>query len=353
MPKNKFSPIKSIIRDAKKGKMFILVDDKNRENEGDLVIPGSKCNSKIINFMAKHGRGLICLALSKKQIDKLKLPLMSQINKSRMQTAFTVSIEAKRGISTGISAFDRAKTIKVAINPNSRKKDIVSPGHVFPLVSRNGGVLERAGHTEASIDISKLSNLNPSSVICEVMNEDGRMARLDDLIKFSNKHKIKIASIADLIAHRLKNERLVYKYTSKNLILNMKQKIQLDIYKNKLNKHESFVFKKGKLSKNKAIHVRVLSKKTNRSDLLKNKEIKKNIKILSKYKTFILVIINNEMIKNQKKSETNLTLRYYGLGAQIIKDFKIKNMILLSRTRKKIIGLEGFGLKIKKQIIIK
>ena len=192
MPKEKFSPISSIIKDAKKGKMFILVDDKNRENEGDLVVPASKCNSKIINFMAKHGRGLICLALTKKQIEKLKLPLMSQINKSRMQTAFTVSIEAKKGITTGISAFDRAKTIKVAINPNSKKNDIVSPGHVFPLVARNGGVLERAGHTEASIDISKLSGLNPSSVICEVMNEDGRMARLDDLIKFSKNIKLKL-----------------------------------------------------------------------------------------------------------------------------------------------------------------
>ena len=353
MSKNKFSSIPSIIKDAKKGKMFILVDDKNRENEGDLVVPGSKCNSKIINFMAKHGRGLICLALSKKQIDKLKLPLMSQINKSRMQTAFTVSIEAKKGISTGISAFDRARTIKVAINPSSKKNDIVSPGHVFPLVARYGGVLERAGHTEASIDISKLSNLNPSSVICEVMNEDGRMARLDDLIKFSNKHKIKIASIADIIAHRLKNEKLVYKYNSKNLTLYQDQKIQLYIYRNKLNKYESFVISKGKPSRGKSIHVRVLSKKISKSNLLKNKDIKKNIKILSKYKSFILVIINNEMIKTKKKSETDLTLRYYGLGAQIIKDFNIKNMILISRTKKKIIGLEGFGLKIKKQIIIK
>ena len=353
MSKNKFSPIPSIIKDAKKGKMFILVDDKNRENEGDLVVPGSKCSSKIINFMAKHGRGLICLALTKKQIEKLKLPLMSQINKSRMQTAFTVSIEAKKGISTGISAFDRAKTIKVAINPNSKKKDIVSPGHVFPLVSRNGGVLERAGHTEASIDISKLSNLNPSSVICEVMNEDGRMARLDDLIKFSNKHKIKIASIADIIAHRLKNEKLIFRYISKNLTLDNKQKIHFYVYKNKLNKYESFVLSKGKPSKSKSIHVRVLSKKINRSNLLKNKEIKKNIKILSKYKSYILVVINNEMIKTEKKSETDLTLRYYGLGAQIIKDFSVKNMVLISRTRKKIIGLEGFGLKIKKQIIIK
>ncbi len=351
MPKNKFSPIPMIIKDAKKGKMFILVDDENRENEGDLVVPGSKCNSKIINFMAKHGRGLICLALTKRRIDKLKLPLMSQINKSRMQTAFTVSIEAKKGISTGISAFDRAKTIKVAISNKSTKKDIVSPGHVFPLVARNGGVLERAGHTEASIDISKLSKLNPSSVICEVMNEDGRMARLDDLIKFSNKHKIKIASIADLIAYRLKNEKLVYRCHSKNVILKDIPKSQLSIYKNKLNKYESFVFTKGKLAGNKSIPVRVLSKKIKRKSLLNNKEVRKNIKILSKYQNFILVIINNEM--NLGNSDTDLTLRYYGIGAQIIKDFKVKNMILISRTKKKIIGLEGFGLKIKRQVIIK
>jgi len=215
MSVKKFSKISSIIKDAKKGKMFILVDDKNRENEGDLVIPGSKCNPKIINFMAKHGRGLICLALTKKQIDNLKLPLMSPINKSRMQTAFTVSIEAKKGITTGISAHDRAQTIKTAIKKNAKKNDIVSPGHVFPLAAREGGVLERAGHTEASVDISKLSNLNPSSVICEVMNEDGRMARLNDLFKFSKKHKIRLASIEDIISYRLRNEKLISKINSK------------------------------------------------------------------------------------------------------------------------------------------
>ena len=352
MYKKKFSNISSIIQDAKKGKMFILVDDENRENEGDLVIPGSKCNSKVINFMAKHGRGLICLALTKKQIENLKLPLMSQINRSRMQTAFTVSIEAKKGISTGISAFDRAKTIKVAINKNSRQKDIVSPGHVFPLVARNGGVLERAGHTEASVDISKLSNLNASSVICEVINEDGRMARLDDLIKFSKKHNIKIASIADLIAFRLKNEKLVYKSFTKNINEKKSLATQLCIYKNKLNKFESFVLSKGKFNKKKSIHIRVLSKKINKVKLFKDKEIKKNLKLLSNYKNFMLVIINNEMNKT-KKNETDYTLRYYGLGAQIIKDFNVRNMVLLSRTQKKIIGLEGFGLKIKKQIIIK
>ena len=352
MPKKIFSNIPSIIKDAQKGKMFILVDDKNRENEGDLVVPGSKCNSKVINFMAKNGRGLICLALTKKQTDKLKLPLMSQINKSRMQTAFTVSIEAKRGITTGISAFDRAKTIKIAINPNSKKNDLVSPGHVFPLVSRKGGVLERAGHTEASIDISILSKLNPSSVICEVMNEDGRMARLSDLVKFSKKHRIKIASIADLIAYRLKTEKLIYKTQTKNIDFNSTKRIQLSVYKNKLNNYESFVITKGKFKKNSSVPIRVLSKSINKVKMMQNFEIKKNLKILSKFKNYVLVIINNKM-NNVKNSETDLTLRYYGIGAQIIKDLKVRNMILLSRTKKKIIGLEGFGLKIKKQLIIK
>ena len=351
MTKNIFSSIRSIIKDARRGRMFILVDSKNRENEGDLVIPGSKCNSKTINFMAKHGRGLICLALSKKQTDKLKIPLMSQINKSRMQTAFTVSIEARKGISTGISAFDRAKTIKVAINPKSTKKDIVSPGHVFPLVSRNGGVLERVGHTEASIDISKMSNLNPSSVICEVMNEDGRMARLDDLIRFSKKHKIKIASIADIIAYRFKNEKLVYKVQSKNHVFKNFNNTQISIFKNKINNNESIVLSRGKFNKNKSIPVRVISKKINQKKIFQNKEIKKNIKILSKYKNFLLIIIDNEIKKENNTSD--ITLRYYGIGAQIIKDFKVKNMILFSRKKKNIIGLEGFGLKIKKQVIIK
>ena len=223
---------------------------------------------------------------------------------------------------------------------------------MFPLVSRNGGVLERAGHTEGSIDISKLSKLNPSSVICEVMNEDGRMARLKDLEKFSKKHNIKIASIADLIAYRLKNEKIIFKTSSKLINLKKIPKIHLSTYRNNLNKYESFVISKGKFKKNKSTPIRVLSKKIRKMNIYKNKEILKNIKLLSKYKNFILVIINNEMNKN-KKDETDPTLRYYGLGAQILKDFNIKNMILLSRTKKKLIGLEGFGLKIKKQIIIK
>ena len=347
----KFSKITSIIQDAKKGKMFILVDDKNRENEGDLIIPGSKCNSKSINFMAKHGRGLICLALTKKQIDNLKLPLMSPYNKSRMQTAFTISIEAKRGITTGISAQDRAKTIKVAIDPKVKKSDIVSPGHVFPLVARNGGVLERAGHTEASVDISKLSNLNPSSVICEVMNEDGRMARLKDLYKFSKKHKIKLASIEDLISYRLKYEKLIIRLTSKITYLKKQFKINIYNYKNKLENNINFAITRGILNQKKSIPVRVISTKIKKKNILENIKVKKSLKILSKFKSYLLLIINDQ---NKFSKDINVkTLRYYGIGAQIIKDLNVKNMVLLSRSKKKIIGLDGFGLKIKKQIIIK
>ena len=351
MPKNKFSKISSIIQDAKKGKMFILVDDKNRENEGDLIIPGSKCNSQSINFMAKHGRGLICLALTKKQIDNLKLPLMSPINKSRMQTAFTVSIEAKRGITTGISTQDRAKTIKTAINPKVKKNDIVSPGHVFPLVARNGGVLERAGHTEASVDISKLSNLNPSSVICEVMNEDGRMARLNDLFKFAKKHKIKLASIEDLISYRLKYEKLIIRLSLKVINSNKFGKVNIYNFKNKLENNINLAISKGNLNPNKSIPIRVISNKLRSKDILNNPDIKKSLKILSKFKSFLLLVINNN--KTVSKDYSTNTLRYYGIGAQIIKDLNVKNMILISRSKKKIIGLEGFGLKIKKQIIIK
>ena len=347
----KFSKISSIIKDAKKGKMFILVDDKNRENEGDLVIPGSKCNSKTINFMAKHGRGLICLALTKKQIDNLKLPLMSPINKSRMQTAFTISIEAKNGITTGISAHDRAKTVKTAINPKVKKSEIVSPGHVFPLVARNGGVLERAGHTEASVDISKLSNLNPSSVICEVMNEDGRMARLNDLYKFSKKHNIKLASIEDLISYRLKYEKLIFRLNSKTVYLNKKIKVNIYNYKNKLENNINFAITRGILNKKKSIPIRVISTKISKKNILKNIKVRKSLKTLSKFKNYLLLIINNQ---NSVLKLSNIsTLRYYGIGAQIIKDLNVQNMILLSRSRKKIIGLDGFGLKIKKQIIIK
>ncbi len=356
MKRNFLSPIKDIIRDAKQGKMFILVDDKDRENEGDLIIPGSKCNSKNINFMATHGRGLICLALTKKKVEELNLPLMSSLNKARMQTAFTISIEAKKGITTGISAFDRARTIKTAISKISRKKDIVSPGHVFPLVARIGGVLERAGHTEASVDISKLAKLNPSAVICEVMNQDGRMARLKDLRNFARKHKLKIASIEDIISFRLKNEKLIKNINVKNVNFK-KQKYELLTYQNLIDNSLSFVLKKGRFEKNKSIRIRVLSKtiKGNRFSIL-DKKIIKSLRYLSKYNDFALIIIKDQKSLKQKifeETKNNNILRYYGIGAQIIKDLNVKNMILVSRSKKKIIGLEGFGIRIIKQEIIK
>ncbi len=356
MKKVALSPINAIINDAKKGKLFILVDNKNRENEGDLVVPASKANSKSINFMAKHGRGLICLALTKKQVDRLSLPLMSAINKARMQTAFTVSIEAKKGITTGISAFDRAKTIKVAINKASKKSDIVSPGHVFPLVARNGGVLERAGHTEASVDISKLAKLNPSSVICEVMNEDGRMARFDDLLFFAKKHNLKIASIEDLISYRLKNEKFIFNTSNRFIKIKKNGLLKLHIFRNKLDNSDHYALTKGKSVINKSTRVRVVSIQVSKNiEKIKDQQYLKSIKYLSKYNNFALIIINNQIIKNKKDHTTKSTniLRYYGIGAQIIKDLKIKNMILVSRSKKKIIGLDGYGIKITKQEIIK
>ena len=358
MKPKSLSSINEIIKDAKKGKMFILVDDKNRENEGDLVIPAAKCNFKNINFMAMHGRGLVCLTLTKKQVDKLSLPLMSSVNKARMQTAFTVSIEAKKGITTGISAYDRAKTIKVAIHPNTKKKDIVSPGHVFPLVAKNGGVLERAGHTEASVDISKLAKLNPSAVICEVMNEDGRMARFDDLVKFSQKHKLKIASIEDLISYRLKNEKLITNIHNKHVLLNKYGKFILKTFKNKLDGSVSYALIKGKIKSSKMMRVRVISTNFLKDIVNLNENyVNNSLKFLSKFNNFVLIIIkdqNNNLFKNSiELKKNNNILRYYGIGAQIIKELKIKNMILVTRSKKKIIGLEGYGIKIKKQEIIK
>ncbi len=229
MKKNNYASIESIINIAKKGGMFILVDDEKRENEGDLIISTSDSNAKNINFMAKHGRGLICLALDSIQAKRLNLSLMSPINLSRNKTAFTISIEAKKGITTGISAKDRAKTINIASKKNVNKKDIVSPGHVFPIIAKDGGVLVRAGHTEASVDISKLAKKNNSAVICEIMNEDGTMAKGQDLFNFAKKHNLKIGKIEDLIAYRLKKEKLI-RLKKQSEIEVKKQKYKIKIY---------------------------------------------------------------------------------------------------------------------------
>ncbi|MDC6470274.1 3,4-dihydroxy-2-butanone-4-phosphate synthase [Candidatus Pelagibacter sp.] len=258
MKKNNYASIESIINTAKKGGMFILVDDEKRENEGDLIISTTDSNAKNINFMARFGRGLICLALDSIQAKKLNLSLMSPINQSRNKTAFTVSIEAKKGITTGISAKDRAKTIKVASKKSVNKKDIVSPGHIFPIIAKDGGVLVRAGHTEASVDISKLAKKNNSAVICEIMNEDGTMAKGQDLFNFAKKHNLKIGKIEDLIAYRLKKEKLI-KLKKKSEIEVKKQKYIIRIYENLLDGSEHFALIKGNLKKGVVPRVRVIS----------------------------------------------------------------------------------------------
>ena len=362
----KFSNINAIVNEAKHGKMFILVDDEHRENEGDLIIPASKIKSKIINFMAKHGRGLICLTLCQKQVDKLNLPLMSSQNIARSQTAFTVSIDAKKGISTGISAQDRTKTIKTAIKKKVSSKDIVSPGHVFPIVAKNGGVLVRAGHTEASVDISKLSNCGSSAVICEIMNGDGTMAKGRQLLNFAKKHKLKIGKIDDLIAYRLCREKLIKLKKFSNIIIN-KQKYNIYIYENLMDGSENFALIKGDLKKNKNPRVRVISSNIVKNYLMGEKlpnSFNKTIEYFKKYKDCVLIFVRDANLKSvsetlrgykskkfYKNGEDKL-IKNYGIGAQIIKALNIKKMILVTRSKKKVVSLDGYGIKITKQEII-
>jgi len=376
----KYSNIKNIIKDAKKGKMFILVDDENRENEADLIIPANKVKPSSINFMAKYGRGLICLTLTQKLAERLNLSLINSNTIDRSGTAFTISIDAKKGVTTGISAHDRSKTIKTAIKKNSKSRDFVSPGHVFPIIAKNGGVLVRAGHTEASVDISKLSRCGSSAVICEIMNNDGTMAKGQSLFNFSKKHKINIGKIDDLISYRLKNEKLI-KFKKHSSIKINKETYDIKIFENLLDGSEHFALIKGNIKKNKQPRVRVISSNVVQNYLMSKKLpnlFDNTINHFKKYKDCVLVFIkdanlrsvsdtlkiyNNKkyykkLIKLSSKSEIEIKgydklIKNYGIGAQIIRSIGIKNMILVTRSKKKVIGLHGYGIKIKKQEIIK
>ena len=366
MKKDNFASIESIIQVAKKGGMFILVDDEKRENEGDLIISTSDSNAKNINFMAKYGRGLICLALDTVQAKKLNLSLMSPINQSRNKTAFTVSIEAKKGITTGISAKDRAKTIKIASKKNVKKNEIVSPGHVFPIIAKDGGVLVRAGHTEASVDISRLAKKNNSAVICEIMNEDGSMAKGQDLINFSKKHNLKIGKIEDLIAYRIKTEKLI-KLKKQSYIDVKNQTYKIRIYENLLDGSEHFALIKGNIKKGVTPRVRVISSNVVQNYLINQQlpnSFNKTLNYFKKFNNCVLVFIKDTNLKSvtqtlkdyknkdfYKKGNDKL-IRNYGIGAQIIKDLKIKNMTLITKSPKKVIGLDGYGIKITKQELI-
>ena len=354
------SSAEDLIEEARNGRMFILVDDEDRENEGDLVVPAQFATPDAINFMARHARGLICLAMTGARVEKLGLPLMSQQNGTRHQTAFTVSIEAREGVTTGISAHDRAKTIAVAINPESTRDDITTPGHVFPLLAREGGTLVRAGHTEASVDIARKAGLLPAAVICEIMNDDGTMARLPDLVTFAQHHNLKLGTIADLIAHRRLTERLVTKVEESTYAHPAGGDWRAVVFANTVEYQEHLALVKGDVSGPEPVMVRMHA-----VDLLDDMTgsphwiaLHNAMHMIGNAGRGVLVLIREHRPTALAERVRLLAagtprpqreLRDYGIGAQILLDLGIKNMILLTNRRRTVIGLEGYGLNIVEQ----
>ncbi|OWK31405.1 riboflavin biosynthesis protein RibBA [Sphingomonas dokdonensis] len=351
-----------IIDEAKNGRMFILVDDEDRENEGDLVIPAQMATPEKINFMARHGRGLICLAMTKARVDALGLDLMSRHNGTRHETAFTVSIEARDGVTTGISAADRARTIAVAIDSSKGREEIVTPGHVFPLVARDGGVLVRAGHTEAAVDVSRLAGLNPSGVICEIMNEDGTMSRMDDLVSFAQLHNLKIGTIRDLIAYRRRHDHLVEKKAEMTFESRWGGQWKALTFHNKATGDETIALVKGKIDPAKPTLVRMhtasffvdmFGEASERAGLLST-----SMEMIAEEGAGVIVVINRAMKgvvsrfmqlraegKGAGAPEVE-ELRDYGVGAQILADLGVEEMVLLTNTHHTLVGLDGYGLSI-------
>jgi len=348
-----------LIEEARSGRMFILVDDEDRENEGDLIIPAQFATPEAINFMARHARGLVCLALTQSRVQQLGLPLMGQSNTTRHQTAFTVSIEAREGVTTGISAADRAHTIAVAINPESTRDDLVTPGHIFPLMAREGGALVRAGHTEAAVDIARLAGLYPAAVICEIMNDDGTMARLPDLVAFAQRHNFKVGTIADLIAHRRRTEKLVRRIEEGTLRHAIGGAWRLAVYANTVEYAEHLVLTKGELSGPEPVMVRMHA-----VDLLDDilggphtSALHGAMHMIAAKGRGVVVLLRDRRPNGLSErvrllaaaSRPEAELRHYGIGAQILLDLGIKDMVLLSNTRRVIVGLEGYGLNIVDQ----
>ena len=348
-----------IINEARNGRMFILVDDEDRENEGDLVIPAQMATPDAINFMVRHGRGLVCLALTKDRADQLGLEPMTRTNRSRMETAFTVSIEATEGISTGISAADRARTIAVAIDASNGPDAIVSPGHVFPLIARPGGVLVRAGHTEAAVDVSRLAGLNPSGVICEILREDGTMARLDDLMDFARVHGLKIGTIRDLIAYRLKKDHLVERVATCPFTADSGAAWQAQVFRDKSSGEEQLALVHGTLDTSQPVLVRMHSLDLF-ADLFGEKGPKSGLlhgamRMIEKDGSGVVVTLHAAApgslsrsidLRAGKPAGIGDAVRGYGTGAQILAALGIHDMILLSNTRHAPVGLSGYGLAI-------
>ena len=362
--KSGLSSIEQVIEEAKQGRIFILVDDENRENEGDLCVPAEMATSDVINFMAKYARGLICLAMERSRVEQLGLSLMARRNEGRHETAFTVSIEAREGVTTGISAHDRAHTISVATNVNKGQDDIVTPGHVFPLVARDGGSLVRAGHTEAVVDIARLAGLTPAGVICEIMNDDGTMARLPDLLSFAQQHDLKVATIADLISYRRRTESIVERSLESVLDSRYGGSWRMIVYLNKVTYAEHIALIKGDITGEKPILVRMHSLNV-MEDVLGDQsgsrgggELQSAMRHIADVGRGVVVVMReptstalSEKIRGKIKTKipeggTENELRDYGVGAQILLDLGIKEMILLTNSEQTVIGLEGYGLSI-------
>ena len=347
------SPIEQIIDDARNGRMFVLVDHEDRENEGDLVVPAQMATPEAINFMARYGRGLICLAMTSERADSLGLQLMSSYNSSRHETAFTISIEAREGVTTGISAHDRAHTVAVAIDAGKTAADIATPGHVFPLRARDGGVLVRAGHTEAAVDISRLAGLNPSGVICEIMNEDGSMARLPDLIGFAQLHGLKIGTISDLISYRRRHDNLVRVKGEELIQSEFGGEWQMRIFNDETQGAEHIALIKGDISEESPVLVRMHSLDP-MLDMIgtgpegRAFEFSQSMKIIAEEGRGVLVLLRDLHMKISASDDGSpQTLRQYGVGAQILSSLGLSQLTLLTNSPEpKIVGLEAYGLEI-------
>ena len=373
------SRIEEVIKDIRAGKMVILVDDEDRENEGDLCMAAKAVTPEAINFMAKYGRGLICLTLDRAQVKQLNLSMMVEKNKSPFETGFTVSIEARTGVTTGISAADRARTIQVAADPDAQPDDIISPGHIFPLRARRGGVLERTGQTEGSVDLARLAGMTPAGVICEIMKDDGTMARMPDLEKFAAEHDMKVATIADLVAYRLRRDTLVHRAVEARLPSHFGGEFKAIVYANDVDKHEHLALVRGDIDPDKEIMVRVHSEcltgdvfGSDRCDC--GAQLQTAMRMVSEAGTGVILYMRQEGrgigLINKLKAyalqddegldtvDANLELgfkpdlRDYGIGAQILRDIGVRKMCLLTNNPKKIVGLEGYDLEVIKRLPI-
>jgi len=369
--------IDEVLEELREGKMVILVDDEDRENEGDLVIAAEKVTPEAINFMAKYGRGLICLSLDPEIIERLKLPLMVYDNQTPFKTAFTISIEARQGVTTGISAADRAHTILTAVSDDARPEDLVQPGHVFPLRARRGGVLFRTGQTEGSVDLARLAGLKPAGVICEIMNDDGTMARMPDLKKFGEKHDIKIATVSDVIAYRMRNESFVKK-AAETVLPTAYGEFKAIAFVNDIDDYEHLALVKGDIDPEKPTLVRVHSQcltgdvlgsyrcdcgpqlgaamemvqKEGMGVILYMQQEGRGIGLANKLKAYALQDQGRDTVEANEELGFDADLRDYGVGAQILASLGVKRMKLMTNNPKKIIGLEGYGLEMVERVPI-